>query len=197
MNHLQQFRGLAVFAIAVSLTASPNKGEAPGLPNFHQVNDHVYRGGQPGADGWQALAKMGIKTVIDLRRPDEHSIGEEAKLVQAANMQYFNFPMKGVVAPSGDQVAKILALLDSKEPVFIHCKRGADRTGAVIACYRIQYDRWNSQQALSEAKFFGMAWTQVGLKRYVQSFQPKAVDAAPAASPSASTSSSPAPAPGM
>jgi protein tyrosine/serine phosphatase len=193
MNNLQLFRGFAVLAIAVSLTASPNRGEAPGLPNFHQVNDHVYRGGQPEAGGWQALAKMGIKTVIDLRRPDEHSIDEESKLVRAANMQYLNFPMKGVVAPSHEQVVKILALLDSNEPVFIHCKRGADRTGAVIACYRIQHDRWNSHQALSEAKSLGMAWTQVGLKKYVQSFQPKAVEAAPVASPSASA----APPPGL
>jgi protein tyrosine/serine phosphatase len=197
MNKLQLFRGFAVVAVAVSLTASPNRGAAPGLPNFHQVNEQVYRGGQPDASGWPTLAKMGIKNVIDLRRPDEHSIDEESKLVRAANMQYFNFPMKGVVAPSHEQVIKILALLDSNEPVFIHCKRGADRTGAVIACYRIQHDRWNSHQALSEAKSLGMAWTQVGLKRYVQSFQPKAVEAAPAATPSASPSASAAPAPVM
>jgi tyrosine-protein phosphatase SIW14 len=184
MSTLQLFRSVAVFAVAVSLTASPTKVEAPGLPNFHQVNDHVFRGGQPLPQGWLTLANMGIKTVIDLRRTDEHSTEEEAKAVQAANMKYFNFPMKGVVAPSDEQVAKILALLNSNEPVFIHCKRGADRTGAVIACYRIEHDRWDRQQALNEAKSFGMAWTQVGLKKYVLSFQPKTAQASPAASPS-------------
>src|SRR3954452_24286096 len=102
MSNLQLFRSVAVFAIAVSLTASPNKVEAPGLPNFHQVNDHVYRGGQPLAEGWPALAKMGIKTVIDLRRIDEHSTDEEAKAVRAANMKYLNFPMRGVFAPSDE-----------------------------------------------------------------------------------------------
>jgi protein tyrosine/serine phosphatase len=191
MNNLQIFRSVAVFAIAVSLTASPNKAEAPGLPNFHQVNDHVFRGGQPLPDGWAALAKMGVKTVIDLRRTDEHSTEEEAKAVQAANMKYLNFPMKGVVAPSHEQVAKILALLDSNEPVFIHCKRGSDRTGAVIACYRIAHDRWDRQLALNEAKSFGMAWTQVGLKKYVLSFQPNIVQ------PKTVVDASVAPAPGM
>jgi protein tyrosine/serine phosphatase len=181
MNKLQLIRSVAVFAVAISLTASPNKVEAPGLPNFHQVNDHVYRGAQPLAEGWPALAKMGIKTVIDLRRTDEHSTDDEAKAVRAANMKYLNFPMRGVVAPNEEQMTKILALLDSNEPVFIHCKRGADRTGAVIACYRIAHDRWDRQQALNEAKSFGMAWTQVGLKRYVLSFQPKAVEATTAA----------------
>jgi tyrosine-protein phosphatase SIW14 len=181
MNNLQLCRGIAVFAIAVSLTASPSKVEAPGLPNFHQVNDHVFRGGQPLPQGWQTLANMGIKTVIDLRRTDEHSTEEEAKAVRAANMKYVNFPMRGVIAPSDEQITKILALLNSNEPVFIHCKRGADRTGAVIACYRIAHDRWDRQQALNEAKSFGMAWTQVGLKRYVLSFQPKTAEASTAA----------------
>jgi protein-tyrosine phosphatase len=92
--------------------------------------------------------------------------------------------MKGVVAPSSEQVSKILTLLNSSEKVFIHCKRGADRTGAVIACYRISHDRWAPQQALNEAKSFGMAWTQVGLKRYVLSFQPKTLSTSVAGAPS-------------
>jgi protein tyrosine/serine phosphatase len=54
----------------------------------------------------------------------------------------------------------------------VHCHRGADRTGAVIACYRIAHDGWSSKQALNEAKSFGMRWTQMGLKRYVESFRP-------------------------
>jgi tyrosine-protein phosphatase SIW14 len=156
----------------------------PSIPNFHQVNDHVFRGAQPAADAWQALAKLGVKTVIDLRRPDEHSTDAEAQAVTAAGMKYFNFPMKGVVAPSDEQVSKILAMLDSKEPVFIHCKRGADRTGAVIACYRIARDGWQHKQALSEAKSLGMSWTQVGLKRYVMSFQPKTLSTSATPTPS-------------
>jgi uncharacterized protein (TIGR01244 family) len=118
------------------------------------------------------LAKLGIKTVIDLRREDEHSSASEAQAVTAAGMKYLNVPMKGVVAPSDEQIAKILAVLDSQEPVFVHCKRGADRTGAVIACYRIKHDGWARQQALQEAKSFGMGGLQLGLKRYIMTFQP-------------------------
>ena len=115
---------------------------------------------------------MGVKTVIDLRREDEHSTAEEAKAVAAAGMIYVNVPMKGVVSPTDEQISKVLALLDSPDPVFVHCKRGADRTGTVIACYRMAHDSWQNQQALREAKSLGMAFTQVGLKRYITSFQP-------------------------
>jgi len=174
--------GLAFLALALSLPASPahvtTPGAVPGIvavpgiPNFHQVNDHVFRGGQPAADAWPSLAKLGVKTVIDLRREDEHSTAAEAQAVAAAGMKYLNVPMKGVVAPTNEQIAKVLELLNSQEPVFVHCKRGADRTGAVIACYRIAHDRWERKQALNEAKTFGMAWDQMGLKHYVMIFQP-------------------------
>jgi uncharacterized protein (TIGR01244 family) len=181
MSIPKQYRGLAVFTVVLSLSiipAWPASNGAAGLPNFHRVNDHVFRGAQPSAEGWPSLAQLGIKTVIDLRRPDEHSTTEEARAVSAAGMSYVNVPMKGVVAPTDDQVSKVLKLLDSQQPVFVHCQRGADRTGAVIACYRIAHDRWDPKRALQEAKSFGMAWTQMGLKHYVLSFRPVAQSAA-------------------
>jgi protein tyrosine/serine phosphatase len=87
-------------------------------------------------------------------------------------MNYVSVPMKGVVVPTNEQIAKVLAVLNSEGPVFVHCKRGTDRTGAVIACYRIAHDRWQHQQALQEAKSFGMGMAQFGLKHYVMAFQP-------------------------
>ena len=172
MHILNIHMGLGVLALALSLPAWAANLGAPGVPNFHQVNEHVFRGGQPTAEGWHSLAKLGVRTVIDLRRTDEHSPEAEAQLVEAAGMSYVNVPMKGVVAPTDEQISMILSLLDSKELVFVHCKRGADRTGAVIACYRIAHDRWGRKQALQEAKSLGMGWTQMGLKSYVNSFQP-------------------------
>ena len=51
---------------------------------------------------------------------------------------------------------------NSAWPVFVHCRRGADRTGTAIACYRIEHDHWTNQQALAEAKTFGMSSMEVG-----------------------------------
>ena len=172
MNILKHRKVLAALTLSVSFSAWPALAKTPAIPNFHQVNDHVYRGGQPSPEHWQSLAKLGVKTVIDLRREDEHSTTAEAQAVAAAGMNYINVPMKGVVAPTNEQIAKVLAALNSEGPVFVHCKRGADRTGTVIACYRIAHDRWQREQALHEAKSFGMGIVQFGLKHYIMAFQP-------------------------
>ncbi len=182
MSMQPHHHGLALLALALSLSLSPARAESlgkvpviaqvTGIPNFHQVNDHVFRGAQPSAEAWPSLAKLGVKVVIDLRREDEHSTAAEAQAVTASGMTYFNVPMKGVVAPTNEQITKVLALLNSEGPVFVHCKRGADRTGAVIACYRIAHDRWANKQALHEAKSLGMRWTQFGLKDYIKDFRP-------------------------
>ena len=51
--------------------------EPSGVPNFHQVSDKIYRGAQPMSEGFQALAKMGIKTIVDLRREAAQARGEQ------------------------------------------------------------------------------------------------------------------------
>jgi len=155
----------------LSIPAFAGNADPRGIPNFHQVNEHLFRGGQPTSDGWQSLAGMGVKTVIDLRRVDEHSVADEAKAVKAAGMQYVNVPMNGIVAPRPEDITKVLALLNSKDPVFVHCKRGADRTGTVVACYRMAHDRWDWQRSLAEAKSYGMSIFEVGMKSYIKSYQ--------------------------
>jgi len=173
---MKTFKQTALAALALSFSISIAVGtataDAISIPNFHQVDERVYRGAQPPPEAWPALAKIGIKTVVDLRREDEHSTAAEAEAVRAAGMKYINVPMKGVVAPTSEQVARVMAALNSDEPVFVHCKRGADRTGAIIACYRISRQGWDRKRALQEAKSLGMGSLQLGLKHYVMSFQP-------------------------
>ncbi len=160
--------------------------QAPGIPNFQQVNERIFRGGQPSQRGWQSLSKLGVKTVIVLRRENEdgeHSTRAEKQAVEAAGMRYVHVPMNGVVAPTDAQVAQVLALFNSPEPVFVHCKKGKDRTGTVVACYRIAHDGWKNEKALEEAKSHGIHWIEVGMKRYIASFRgiPAAVVAGAAA----------------
>lgn len=165
---------LVAFVFSCSAFAYSASAGSLTIPNFHQVNERIYRGGQPGQEAWRGLADMGVKTVIDLRRQDEHSTAAEAQAVAAAGMMYVNIPMKGFVAPTDEQISKAIAALNSEERVFIHCKKGADRTGAVIACYRIAHDGWQREKALQEAKSFGMGSLQLGLKHYVMSYRPAA-----------------------
>ena len=144
-----------------------------GVPNFHVVNDQVLRGGQPTDEGLRNLAAAGVKTIVDLQEEGERS-HDEKKLVKALGMRYVNVPMKGMTTPKEKQVSHALKALNdnSDGPVFIHCKRGADRTGVVIACYRIQHDHWDNKKALSEARNYGMSWYQFPLQRYVRSYEP-------------------------
>ena len=155
--------GVSALALALCFPAWPAALNVPGVPNFYQVDEHVFRSAQPSPEGWQGLAKLGVKTVIDLRRPDEHSTEEEARAVEAAGMKYVNVPMKGVVAPPPSVIARVLALLNSPDKVLVHCQRGADRTGTVIAC-----------------KSLGLRWTQVGLKKFIMSYKPSTASLAPA-----------------
>lgn len=146
----------------------------PGVGNFQKVDEHVYRGAQPNAEGFGNLSKLGIKTVIDLRGPGDRSKWEK-KVVAAAGMRYISVPMSGMAAPSNESVIKALGLLEDSNagPVFVHCKRGADRTGGVIACYRVEHDKWKNNRALAEARSMGMSWFQTAIQNYVRKYQPR------------------------
>jgi protein tyrosine/serine phosphatase len=162
--------------------------KAPGVENFHQVDEHVYRGAQPSAEGLKSLATLGVKTIVDLRGGGDHTAWEKSE-VEKLGMQYVHVPMHGMQAPSNEDVAKVLALLDSPGassdwPVFVHCKRGRDRTGTVIACYRIQHDHWKNQKALKEARLHGMSWVERAMMSYVLSYKPKETASASSQPPS-------------
>lgn len=153
-----------MLAIPLGLVA----GEPSGVPNFHQVNERIYRGAQPTVEGLQALAKMGVKTVVDLRR-EAAQARREQEVVEALGMKFLSVPMT-LSAPTDEQISRVMQELNSNAgPVFVHCHGGRDRTGTVIACYRKTHDAWNSQKALDEANLDGMR-RDAGMRKYVRKF---------------------------
>jgi protein tyrosine/serine phosphatase len=161
---------LATLVCACALPAQdPNS-----LPNFKIVNEHVLRGGQPSDGGFKQLAERGVKTVIDLRSVDEHDIPRERQVVEADGMHFISVPMRGLGAPTPEQVSKVLGILDDSTvwPVFVHCRRGADRTGTVLACYRISHDHWKNAKALEEAKANGLSSFERAMRSFIQRFKP-------------------------
>jgi tyrosine-protein phosphatase SIW14 len=155
------------------------------LPNFHQVNEHLYRGAQPGKGGTKRLAELGIKTVVNLRGEADLSRKEEVD-AKAAGLRYFSIPMPGLGRPSDEQVARVMAIADAPEnwPVFVHCQHGSDRTGTIVACYHISHDGWNADRSIAEARKYGMSWVEFGMREYITGYHP-------AASRSAATSTAP------
>ena len=167
MQHGRLVSGLLTLALGAAGLQAASIPDVPGVHNFHQVDEHVYRGAQPSGQGFDGLAKFGIKTVIDLR-------GEKSEEpeVQRAGMHYVRLAWSGFKAPADSQIAAVLSLLNDKSawPVFVHCRRGADRTGTAIACYRIAHDHWTNQQALAEARTFGMSSMEVAMQHFILSF---------------------------
>jgi tyrosine-protein phosphatase SIW14 len=149
--------------------------ESPGLPNFSMVNDQILRGGQPSDDGFKKLAERGVKTVIDLRWVDEHDIPHEKRTVEENGMRFISIPMKGLGAPTLEQLSKALSVLEDSNnwPVFVHCRRGSDRTGTVLACYRISHDHWQNRKALEEAKTYGLSGFERAMRSFIERFQPQ------------------------
>lgn len=137
---------------------------------FQQVGDNLYRGGQPDAQGFAFLRDLGIKTIVNLRRDDS-----ERPLVESLGMKFIHIPM--VLRFLGgrlseDAVKTFVAAVDDpgNGPIFVHCKRGADRTGAFVALYRMMRDGWNVDRAYGEARDTGMRWWFPKLKGELRRF---------------------------
>jgi protein tyrosine phosphatase (PTP) superfamily phosphohydrolase (DUF442 family) len=129
------------------------------LPNFHQVEPYLYRGGAPSEAGFKILRKMGIRTVVDLRKsPDK--VQTEGREVRSLGMQYVNLPVaRGV--PQQQYQQKFFHVVEdaskkvSDGPVFVHCDFGCDRTGYMVGMWRIQHDHWSSHDAMQEMFKYG------------------------------------------
>jgi protein tyrosine/serine phosphatase len=169
---------------SLCLLAAPLFAADPGLPDFHQVDAHLSRGRQPTAEGFATLAKMGFKTVIDLRGGWLH-MPKEKRLVEQAGMRYVEEQFSGIFPPRDKQIARLLAVMQDPAagPVFVHCKRGADRAGLLIACYRMAHDHWSNQKAFDEALTLGLSRFEPLMRRYIRHFDAGRVNL-PAAAPS-------------
>jgi tyrosine-protein phosphatase SIW14 len=169
----------ACAAVTFGISAYGASDQTNCSQNFEKVSDSLYRGAQPSAEGLRELAKMGVHTVVDLRGEGGRA-SKEAETVRSLGMQYVNIPLDGFKAPTADQVAKVRAIFEDAGAgkVFVHCRRGADRTGTMVAIYRIEHDHWQNQQALDEAKAMKMAGAERLMRNFVLHYTPAAaVDA--------------------
>lgn len=166
------FLALVSNGLAQSAPSSENKD----LPKLFEVNSNLYRGGQPSEQGVMRLRAMGVKSIINLRGEDALS-RKEMHWAQESGMKYYSVSMNNWLKPKDEEIEAILALIDKEEngPVYVHCKRGSDRTGTVIAIYRITHDGWTAKQATDEAKQFGFGWWQFWMKDYVSDYYKRTV----------------------
>ncbi|MBK9316831.1 MAG: tyrosine-protein phosphatase [Acidobacteria bacterium] len=124
-----------------------------GVQNFGRVTDSYFRGGEVTPAGVDALANLGVRTIIDLR--DEESPGE-AEACQRNGIKYFKFPMSGHATPDDRTVDEILSIIQqAKEPIYVHCSAGKHRAGTIAALYRTRVQGWSKERAWAEQKSYG------------------------------------------
>jgi tyrosine-protein phosphatase SIW14 len=177
---------------AASLTTSPENVPAtsqvvlltpqniPGVENFAKVSDGLYRGAQPTAEGFAELKKRGIKTVVNLR-----SFHSDRDKLKGLGLQYANIDCKAWHPEEEDVIKFLKIVLDpTNQPVFVHCQHGADRTGYMVASYRIVEQGWSTDDAIKEIHNFGFHTVWKDIPKYLQDMNvqtiKRKVEAAPA-----------------
>jgi protein tyrosine/serine phosphatase len=155
-----------LFATAMCAVAQPASQRSPdwarqmivpGITNFYQVTTNLYRGAQPTADGMRQLKRLGIKTVISLR-----ALHSDKDVVDGTGLKSVRLEMTPLHVNEDEVVDFLKVVTDTNNlPAFVHCQRGADRTGTMCAMYRIVVCGWTKQQALQEMEQGGFHFSPV------------------------------------
>lgn len=170
---------LAGPASAKPAAASSTALSAITIDNFGKIDDAYYRGSQPGRVEYGELAKLGVKTVIDLQADGRDN---EKSLVEKAGMTFHRIPLTTTERPSEAAVKSFLSIVNdpANQPVYVHCAGGQHRTGVMTAVYRMTKYGWNEDKAYDEMKHYKFE-TFIGhpeLRHFVHDFYEKLVPVA-------------------
>lgn len=126
--------------------------EEKGVPNFGEVTPRLYRGGLLSGDGLKAIKKLGVSVVVDTHADSKHERHE----VERLGMKYVAIPWH-CPWPRDEVFAKFLKVVhDNKgKKIFVHCRLGDDRTGMMVAAYRMAEEGWTAEEAMNEMRSFG------------------------------------------
>lgn len=159
--------------------------QIPGVPDAGKINAFLYRGGQPNKEGLQELKRLGVTTIVDLRGKTPDAVASERKQLQSLGLDHVSIPGNGWSPPGDSQVAEFFSLIrkQPRQKIFVHCWFGGDRTGVMIALYRMAFEGWTPDQALAEmhAYHFRSFW-HPALKTYIRNF-PALLARSPALAP--------------
>ena len=107
--------------------------------NRHRLSADVWRSSQPAPHDVRTLARLGVKTILNLRGDrDCGSYRLETQACRKHDIRLVNFTVKSREAPKKRTFHEAKALFDSIEyPMLLHCKSGADRAGLMSVLYMI------------------------------------------------------------
>ena len=120
--------------------------------NFHKVNEKIYRSGQPSEDEFKSLYTFNeIRSVLNLR--ENNSDKDEIDSVNARRekkIKLYEIPLDTGNITEEDLYKILSVIRDASKPLLIHCWHGSDRTGCAVAAYRIVFENWSVEDAVSE-----------------------------------------------
>lgn len=164
-------------------------GRTRDLYHFAAVREGVlYRSGRmPPHALSRAIREHGIRTVLNLLPADDTdppiSLSEEREAVAAAGARFVHMPIPGSNPPSPAQVDEFLRILDDprRRPVLVHCRKGATRTGAMVALYWVEYGGMGPEAAIEASDLFGNLEDHRKVTAFIRGYTPhkRAVPAAP------------------
>lgn len=127
--------------------------DLPGLHNVVRYTDGLLSGGQPdGAEGFEALVAMGVKTIIsvDGARP-------EVELAERYGLRYVHLPIgySGIDATRKAELARVVHELPG--PVYLHCHHGMHRSAGAAAAVALALGQLDNETATARMKVSGTA----------------------------------------
>lgn len=138
---------LAVLAAPLPLACAETLMETPApikvkdARNCYRLSPELYRSGQPGGDGFKALEKLGLKSVLNLR--EYHSDADEA---EHTGLRLYRIKLAAGKVTREELMDCLLVISRAPKPVLVHCWHGSDRTGIVCAAYRIVMQGWRGRK---------------------------------------------------
>ena len=115
------------------------------LDNCYRVSADLYRSEQPAQSDLPALKDLGIRSVVSL-----YQFLPDSRAFEQAGFRLFQHRMAAGSLTEEDLRRALASIRDAPKPVLVHCWRGSDRTGAVVAAYRIAFQGWTREQAIDE-----------------------------------------------
>jgi len=170
---------LALLTLASAAGCSTVGRSLPGIDNFDTVDPApaaLHRGGQPTLEGIATLRDMGVRSVLNLRDDFEPW---EPEAVRQAGMAYLQIGMTQSCINEAALREAMVALRTLPRPIYVHCAAGRDRTGLVVALYRIVDQKMEREQAIGDLRAHGYNhFAYPGIERYLREFDPAALRAA-------------------
>jgi len=152
------------------------------IPNFCVVMPNVlWRGAKPAQDGAAWLIDRGVRTIVNLElMHDDRQVFREARPAGAGRHEagYFriaDWEPNAVLAPAllDDHLAHFLAVVDDQpRPVYVHCRSGQNRTGVMVAAYRVIVEGASVDEAIEEMGRYRGIWFNAD-SRYIRSLSPE------------------------